>query len=184
LLSQVRYYIDGELDPGRSSGDHYFVNTVAGGTAAPVTIGMTYNWSAAHNVVYPQFFSGALADVRIYDHALGEEEIGGIIFPPQHVFVSFVRGNANADESTDLSDAVFILNYLFLGGPEPSCDDAADADDNGLLQITDAVYLLNFLFLGKPQPPSPYPSCGIDPTGDRPDDLSCDVYPPCEPAER
>ena len=64
----------------------------------------------------------------------------------------FLRGNANADDNTDLSDAVFILSYLFIGGAAPSCEDAADSDDNGALEITDAVYLLNFLFLGGPAP--------------------------------
>ncbi len=33
--------------------------------------------------------------------------------------VLFARGDGNSDGRLDLSDAVFVLSYLFLGGPEP-----------------------------------------------------------------
>jgi hypothetical protein len=89
----------------------------------------------------------------------------------------FRRGNANADDNTDLSDAVFVLSYLFLGGATPACMKSADTDDSGTLDITDAVYLLNYLFLGNPAPSSPFPDCGPDPTED---ELGCETYPPCQ----
>jgi hypothetical protein len=92
-------------------------------------------------------------------------------------FPLFVRGYANADETSDITDAVFTLGYLFLGGPEPPCLDSADTDDSGLLDITDAVYLLGFLFLGGPPPPPPFSTCGPDPTVD---DLGCEHFPLCE----
>ena len=40
----------------------------------------------------------------------------------------FLRGDANSDTGIDISDAVFTLTYLFSGGGEPTCKDAADAD--------------------------------------------------------
>jgi len=43
----------------------------------------------------------------------------------------FIRGDANADGRSDLSDAVALLGYLFLGGANVPCDQAADADDSG-----------------------------------------------------
>ena len=46
------------------------------------------------------------------------------------------------------------------------CRDAADADDNGRVQMADAVYLLNFIFTKGPPPPAPFPGCGTDPTAD------------------
>lgn len=88
----------------------------------------------------------------------------------------FKRGNANADGDVNLSDAVFILNYLFRGGAAPPCLDAADADDSGVINLTDAVYLLNYLFLGGPEPRAPFEACGEDPTAD---DLDCGAFPPC-----
>ena len=91
--------------------------------------------------------------------------------------LSFRRGEANADDNTELSDAVFVLNYLFLGGAEPSCMDAADTNDTGIIDLTDAVYLLNYLFLGGHSPEEPFPSCGPDPTIEK---LMCDVFVGCQ----
>lgn len=85
----------------------------------------------------------------------------------------FTRGDANGDESVDLSDAVSILNYLFLGVELlVDCQDGLDANDSGIVDLSDALYLLRFLFQGGAAPPAPYPQAGSDPT---PDDL-----PDCE----
>lgn len=89
----------------------------------------------------------------------------------------FVRGDPDATGETDITDALFILDYLFLGGPAPSCVDAADSDDNAALQITDAVYLLGFLFLDGPTPREPFEACGTDST---PDPLGCASFEACE----
>ena len=79
----------------------------------------------------------------------------------------FRRGDADSNGSVNVTDAIFTLNSLFLGGPAPGCPDAADADDDGALQVTDAIYLLNGMFLGGPQPPAPgAAACGSDPSED------------------
>jgi hypothetical protein len=79
----------------------------------------------------------------------------------------FLRGDADASGKAEITDAIYTLNALFLGGALPVCPDAADADDDGSLAITDAVYLLNYLFLAGKSPPPPGPdACAADPTGD------------------
>jgi hypothetical protein len=78
----------------------------------------------------------------------------------------FIRGDANNDGRIDVSDAIFILNWLFLSGDNPLCLDALDVDDSGTIDISDSIYLLNTLFQGDRLPPSPYPVPGIDPTQD------------------
>jgi hypothetical protein len=89
----------------------------------------------------------------------------------------FIRGDANADGARDLSDAVSILGYLFLGDAGAvRCAKSADSNDDGLLDLTDAVSLLSHLFLGGPPPADPYERCGEDPT---PDPLDCQAFPPC-----
>jgi hypothetical protein len=82
----------------------------------------------------------------------------------------FIRSDANYDRLVNISDSIFILTYLFLGGADPACLDAVDSNDTGALDLSDAVYLLNHLFLGSPPPPAPYPEPGSDPT---PDALDC-----------
>lgn len=98
----------------------------------------------------------------------------------------FRRGDVTGD-GLDLSDAVRVLNFLFLGDADPPCLDAADADDSGSLDITDAIFTLGYLFLGGPAPPAPGPdACGPDPTDDPTDDpardLGCESYPACATA--
>jgi hypothetical protein len=79
----------------------------------------------------------------------------------------FRRGNANADAAEDISDAITVLGFLFLGRPERlACDKAADVNDDGSIDLSDAVALLNHLFLGAPAPPAPFGECGTDGTGD------------------
>jgi hypothetical protein len=102
------------------------------------------------------------------------EDCGGGVGGPL-----FARGDADAGgNDPNITDGIFVLNFLFLGGPPPPCRDAADADDNGAVNITDGIYILNFLFLGGPPPPDPRaPTCGEDTT---PSELTCDSFPPCE----
>ncbi len=83
----------------------------------------------------------------------------------------FRRADADSSGSVDLTDAIFVLNFLFLAGVTPPCMDAADSDDSGLLDLTDGIYSLNFQFLAGPRPPAPGPeACDEDPTAD---DLEC-----------
>jgi len=67
--------------------------------------------------------------------------------------VSFERGDADRDGAVALTDAIFLLNFLFLGGPAPQCLVLADADDDDELNITDGVFILGHLFLGTQAPP-------------------------------
>ena len=78
-----------------------------------------------------------------------------------------MRGNSNSDSGVDLGDALYIVNWLFAGGPIPSCMDSSDTNDDGGVDISDTIYLLNYLFVSGPFPPAPGPnSCGLDPTSD------------------
>jgi hypothetical protein len=94
--------------------------------------------------------------------------------------VVFRRGDVNADGVVDVADAAYLKEWLLGGGPEPSCLDAADADDSGgtaEAMIVDAVRILNYLYLGGPPTSSPGPvQCGPDPTDDS---TSCLSYAAC-----
>ncbi len=64
----------------------------------------------------------------------------------------FTRGDANGDGVITISDAVFLLNYLFRGGSAPDPMAAGDANSDTQIDLEDAVYLLNYLFKGGPPP--------------------------------
>ena len=93
--------------------------------------------------------------------------------------VDFVRGDANGDGDITVADAVFVLGYLFGGGPRPRCLDAADANDNEGINIADAIALLGHLFGNEGPLPEPFVVCGPDPS---PSGLSCLEYA-CPSAE-
>ena len=119
-------------------------------------------------------------EFAIYDTALSEDRIlehfeAATSLPPPPG-ERFVRGNADGDGDVTITDAVTVLNFLFVGNTVPPCVAAADADDDGSVAITDAVRILNFLFSGGAAPPPPYPECGTDPTEDT---LDCVSFEPC-----
>lgn len=89
--------------------------------------------------------------------------------------VDFARGDCNGDGQNDLSDSIFLEQYLFLGGSAPSCAAACDANDDGRLDIADSITNLSHLFVGGPPPSPPFGACGQDPT---PDELDC-LGPAC-----
>jgi len=101
--------------------------------------------------------------------------------------IPFVRGDANADGLINIADGIYTINWLFRGGPEPPCKDAADVDDNNAHEVTDVIMLISYLFnvtierggdTYAPQPPAaPFPECGLDETGGTAE--SCASYPPC-----
>lgn len=67
---------------------------------------------------------------------------------------SYVLGDANDDSICTISDAVYLINYIFSGGPAPLCLLAADADCGSTITISDAVWLINYIFGGGPHPGS------------------------------
>ena len=72
---------------------------------------------------------------------------GGILVSP------VACGDANGDENVDIVDVVYLINYLFRGGPAPVggvCVGDANGDDE--TNIVDVVYLINYLFRGGPTP--------------------------------
>lgn len=78
----------------------------------------------------------------------------------------FRRGDATADGSLNITDAIAILLHLFQGGPIVPCEDSADVNDDGKVDLADPVGLLRFLFQEGDAPPAPFPDPGPDPTAD------------------
>jgi len=96
---------------------------------------------------------------------------------PASASPAFVRGDTDASGDVDLTDAVTILGYAFLGTAAPSCMKSADVNDNGVAaELSDAVYILSFKFAGSSPPAPPFPDCGVEPVEST---LSCDAFDPC-----
>jgi len=61
-------------------------------------------------------------------------------------------GDANGDTDLNIGDAVFIVNYIFRGGPAPDPVCLADPNGDNDTNIGDVVYLINFIFKSGPAP--------------------------------
>ncbi len=69
-----------------------------------------------------------------------------IIEPP------YLCGDADGSEIVNISDAVYLISYIFSGGPAPDPVESGDADCSGIVNISDAVYLISYIFSGGPAP--------------------------------
>jgi len=60
-------------------------------------------------------------------------------------------GDANNTGSVNISDAVYLISYIFGGGAQPIyC--LANANGDCIMSIADAVRIINFVFHGGPAP--------------------------------
>ncbi len=84
----------------------------------------------------------------------------------------FARGDANNDGRANVSDAVWLVTSLFLGGVSSPCEAAGDVNADRKIDSGDVVFLLQYLFRGGASVPPPFPRCGHDP--DPGDPLRCD----------
>ena len=84
----------------------------------------------------------------------------------------FLRSDCNNDAIVNIADGVFGLNFLFQGGPDPTCDDACDSNDDGAIDSSDMIFIFNYRFLEGAAPLAPFPVADLDPTNG--DGLGCD----------
>lgn len=68
------------------------------------------------------------------------------------LFLPWSCGDANHDAVANITDAVYLITYIFGGGPAPVPAAAGDANCDELANITDAVYLIQYIFNGGPAP--------------------------------
>ncbi len=68
-----------------------------------------------------------------------------------------IRGNVDYDvgDAIDISDLVYLVDFMFSGGPPPPCFEEGDVDGSGAapIDISDLVYLVDYMFTGGPAPP-------------------------------
>lgn len=68
------------------------------------------------------------------------------------IFGNIKYGDANSDNHITIGDVVYLINYLFKGGPPPIPLIKGDANASGKVTVSDVVYLISYLFKGGPVP--------------------------------
>jgi len=84
--------------------------------------------------------------------------------------VSCDIGNADGLGIIDIDDVVYMIQYLYAGGPAPvEHECCANVDGLGIVDIDDVVYLIQYLYAGGPAPDAT--ACDGVGGGGGPDDL-------------
>jgi len=68
---------------------------------------------------------------------------------------SYPCGDADSSGEVDIDDVVYLIQYIFSGGPEPSAFQLGNPDCCFGIDIDDVVYLINYIFAGGPFPCDP-----------------------------
>jgi hypothetical protein len=57
-----------------------------------------------------------------------------------------IAGDANGDGNVNISDAVWIINYVFIGGDPPADMHSSDVNNDCRVNVSDAVGIVNYIF--------------------------------------
>ncbi|MBD3217351.1 MAG: S8 family serine peptidase [candidate division Zixibacteria bacterium] len=77
------------------------------------------------------------------DNAYGHGRLNAL-----RAFLIAKAGDANDDCAVNVSDAVWLINYVFVGGPEPQPYFAlGDANGDCAVNVSDAVWIINYVFI-------------------------------------
>jgi len=135
----ISFVISGE-DEDNDSLTFIASNLPSGASFNPTTATFTWKPAYAQASFFDVFFEitdprGGLdsqtARIQVYNSAVGE---------------------VNKDGKVTVADVVYLVSYLFKGGPVPDPLYAADANGDCLVTLADIVYLVNYLFKGGPVP--------------------------------
>jgi hypothetical protein len=61
-------------------------------------------------------------------------------------------GDVDGAEGVDIDDVVYLINFIFAGGPEPEPVLEGDSDCSDFVDIDDVVYGIMYIFAGGPKP--------------------------------
>ncbi|MDP3025233.1 MAG: dockerin type I repeat-containing protein [candidate division Zixibacteria bacterium] len=65
----------------------------------------------------------------------------------------YYRGDVDKNGKFDVADIIYLVNYLFKGGPKPiEFVDQGDVDNNGNTNVADVIFMVNNRFKGGPFP--------------------------------
>jgi len=66
--------------------------------------------------------------------------------------VASMIGDVTGDGAINLADVLFLINYLYKGGPAPDPPEKGDVNSDDEIDIEDVLYLINYLYQGGPPP--------------------------------
>ena len=79
-----------------------------------------------------------------------DDEIDELSEANNHYAENVACGDSNGDVELNAADIIYMVNYVFKGGPAPLGD--GDVNGNGSVNAADIIYLVNHVFKGGPAP--------------------------------
>ena len=99
--------------------------------------------------------SGTLGQPVVGASTVGEHEVNLGYWQNFTTAGEYLCGDADGSGGNNISDAVFLIQYIFAAGPPPEPLAAADSDCSGGINMSDVVYLIQYIFAGGPGPCDP-----------------------------
>jgi hypothetical protein len=100
--------------------------------------------------------SGSFVFVDIFGNAFHPTvlwEPGGACWPVKTF--PYICGDVNGDGELNVGDSVFLIAFIFKGGPEPENFRLGDANGDDEVNVGDVVYMLAHIFHNGPDPICP-----------------------------
>lgn len=95
------------------------------------------------------------ADPTAFYESLNFSDLAQNLRSARDMFNRIHMGDINWDSVVDIDDAIWLIAYIFSGGPGPLPYESGDVDCSGGVDIDDVVYLIQYIFAGGPPPGDP-----------------------------
>ncbi|MDH3891601.1 MAG: hypothetical protein OEV49_11005 [candidate division Zixibacteria bacterium] len=100
------------------------------------------------------YYTGTSADTNTYYVVVnldqnGHTDVSGFFI---HHYDSYTCGDMNHRSPIDIGDLVWLVDFMFSGGPTPITQEAGNVDCAPGVDISDLVYFVDWMFQGGPAP--------------------------------
>ncbi len=124
----------------------------SGGALDSALMGDVWHIEAYDLSSYP---SGTSVRIRFRFVSDNEPVEEGVYIDDVKIGPILIAGDVNSDNLVDVSDVIFLANYLLKGGPSPNPLFLGDVNCDGKINLADVIYLANYLIKGGPAPCTP-----------------------------
>jgi len=114
--------------------------------------GLTINNSTGVLSGTPGWKDSYYFEVIVTDQAGAKDTVAVSMFIDDAPPPEWVCGDADASLEIDIDDVVYLISYIFSGGPAPIPVESGDADCSGGVDIDDVVYTISYIFSGGAAP--------------------------------
>jgi len=178
-FTTIKYYPDGELAwirryNGTGNSNDYAKDLTIDNSDNLYVTGYSKNSAGTYDLVTVKYSpDGSAYCAKRYNSAVSESCLpyssavavdsaqnvyltGAMGCPTDYLIIKYypiiLVGDANSDGFLNVSDLVYLINYIFKGGSAPNPLFLGDVNNDEYLTVSDVIYLVNYLFKGGPPP--------------------------------